>query len=156
MGFSSDFVFWKIQLYSICPILSNQFWRRYWVDDDLVLADLVAFTLRREGFSVIQALDGESALQQWQVAQPDLIVLDVNLPKSVPHWDGFRLCQHIRQQSTVPIILLTVRSAENDIVQGLTLGADDYIVKPFSPRQLVARYSSGAPPRKRAPSRAPA
>jgi DNA-binding response OmpR family regulator len=106
------------------------------------LADLVAFTLRREGFSVIQALDGESALQQWQVAQPDLIVLDVNLPKSVPHWDGFRLCQHIRQQSTVPIILLTVRSAENDIVQGLTLGADDYIVKPFSPRQLVARIQA--------------
>lgn len=112
------------------------------VDDDLVLADLVAFTLRREGFSVIQALDGESALQQWQLAQPDLIVLDVNLPKSVPYWDGFRLCQHIRQQSTVPIILLTVRSAENDIVQGLALGADDYIVKPFSPRQLVARVQA--------------
>jgi DNA-binding response OmpR family regulator len=105
------------------------------VDDDRVLADLVAFTLRREGFEVIQAYDGEAALQYWHENQPDLIVLDVNLPKL----DGFMVCRRIREQSDIPIILLTVRGEEDDIVRGLELGADDYISKPFSPRQLVAR-----------------
>jgi DNA-binding response OmpR family regulator len=105
------------------------------VDDDRVLADVVAFTLRREGFEVIRAFDGETALQQWQAGQPDLVVLDVNLPKL----DGFAVCQRIRQQADTPILLLTVRDDEDDIVRGLKLGADDYITKPFSPRQLVAR-----------------
>jgi DNA-binding response OmpR family regulator len=105
------------------------------VDDDRVLADLVAFTLRREGFEVIQAYDGEAALQRWAGEQPDLIVLDVNLPEL----DGFTVCQRIREQANTPIILLTVRGEEDDIVRGLELGADDYIPKPFSPRQLVAR-----------------
>jgi DNA-binding response OmpR family regulator len=108
------------------------------VDDDRVLADVVAFTLRREGFQVIQAHDGEAALQQWATAQPDLIVLDVNLPKI----DGFTVCRHIREQADTPILLLTVRDEEDDIVQGLGLGADDYITKPFSPRQLVARVQA--------------
>lgn len=105
------------------------------VDDDRVLADVVAFTLRREGFEVIQAYDGESALRRWSEQVPDLIVLDINLPKL----DGFKVCQRIRQQSDTPIIMLTVRGEEDDIIQGLELGADDYIPKPFSPRQLVAR-----------------
>jgi len=105
------------------------------VDDDRVLADVVAFTLRREGFQVIQAADGEAALQRWTEEQPDLIVLDVNLPKL----DGFAVCQRIREQADTPILLLTVRDEEDDIVHGLELGADDYITKPFSPRQLVAR-----------------
>lgn len=105
------------------------------VDDDRVLSDVVAFTLRREGFEVVRAFDGETALQQWAKEQPDLIVLDVNLPKL----DGFTVCQHIRQQADTPILLLTVRDEEDDIVRGLELGADDYITKPFSPRQLVAR-----------------
>jgi DNA-binding response OmpR family regulator len=105
------------------------------VDDDRVLGDLVAFTLRREGFEIIQAYDGEAALQRWHESQPDLIVLDVNLPKL----DGFTVCRRIREQSDTPIILLTVRGEEDDIVRGLELGADDYIAKPFSPRQLVAR-----------------
>jgi DNA-binding response OmpR family regulator len=105
------------------------------VDDDRVLADVLAFTLRREGFQVIQAYDGESALEQWAEAQPDLLVLDVNLPRL----DGFSVCRRIREQSDTPIILLTVRGEEDDIVHGLDLGADDYITKPFSPRQLVAR-----------------
>jgi DNA-binding response OmpR family regulator len=105
------------------------------VDDDRVLADVVAFTLRREGFEVIQAYDGASALRRWSEAQPDLVVLDVNLPKM----DGFIVCQRIREQTDTPILLLTVRGEEDDIVRGLDLGADDYIVKPFSPRQLVAR-----------------
>ena len=105
------------------------------VDDDRVLADVLAFTLRREGFQVLQAHDGLEALQRWADEQPDLVVLDVNLPKL----DGFRVCQRIREQSDTPIVLLTVRGEEDDIVHGLELGADDYITKPFSPRQLVAR-----------------
>jgi DNA-binding response OmpR family regulator len=105
------------------------------VDDDRVLADVVAFAMRREGFEVIQAYDGASALQRWADDQPDLIILDVNLPKM----DGFTVSQRIRREADTPIILLTVRGEEEDIVHGLELGADDYITKPFSPRQLVAR-----------------
>ncbi|MBN1666139.1 MAG: response regulator transcription factor [Anaerolineales bacterium] len=105
------------------------------VDDDRVLADVVAFTLRREGFEVIQAHDGQAGLQRWRDDQPDLIVLDVNMPKM----DGFEVCRQIRSESDIPILLLTVRGEEDDIVAGLEIGADDYIVKPFSPRQLVAR-----------------
>ena len=105
------------------------------VDDDRVLADVVAFTLRREGFEVIQAYDGAAGLARWAEAQPDLVVLDVNMPKM----DGFEVCRRIRAQADTPILLLTVRGEEDDIVAGLEIGADDYIVKPFSPRQLVAR-----------------
>jgi len=112
------------------------------VDDDRVLADLVAFTLRREGYQVVQAFDGPTALQRWQDEQPDVIVLDVNLPKTVPPLDGFTVCQRIREQANTPIILLTVRGEEDDIVKGLKLGADDYMLKPFSPRQLVARIEA--------------
>ena len=105
------------------------------VDDDRVLADVVAFTLRREGFQVTQVYDGEAALAQWAEQDPDLIVLDVNLPKV----DGFTVCRRIRAVSDTPILLLTVRDEEDDIIHGLGLGADDYVTKPFSPRQLVAR-----------------
>jgi DNA-binding response OmpR family regulator len=105
------------------------------VDDDRVLADVVSFTLRREGFQVVLAHDGQAALDRWSEEQPDLIVLDVNLPKL----DGFAVCRRIRQQSDTPILLLTVRGEEDDVIHGLDLGADDYITKPFSPRQLVAR-----------------
>lgn len=109
------------------------------VDDDRVIADLVAFTLRREGFEVSQAYDGAAALQRWQADRPDVIVLDVNLPGR----DGFAVCQTIRQQQDhTPIIMLTVRGDEDDVVRGLQLGADDYIHKPFSPRQLVARVEA--------------
>ncbi len=112
------------------------------VDDDRILADLVSFTLRREGFQVVQAFDGETALQRWAEEQPDIVILDVNLPKTVPAADGFTVCRRIREGSDVPIILLTVRQDEDDIVYGLKVGADDYILKPFSPRQLVARVQA--------------
>jgi DNA-binding response OmpR family regulator len=112
------------------------------VDDDRVLADLVAFTLRREGFQVIQAYDGAGALQRWSDEQPDVIILDVNLPKAIPALDGFTICRRIRDVSDIPIILLTVRAEEDDIVHGLKMGAEDYIAKPFSPRQLVARVEA--------------
>lgn len=104
-------------------------------DDDVVLADVVAFTLRREGFQVSIAHNGEMALQRWAEEQPDLVVLDINMPRL----DGFSVCHRIREQADTPILLLTVRGEEDDIVHGLGLGADDYITKPFSPRQLVAR-----------------
>lgn len=105
------------------------------VDDDRVLADVLAFTMRKEGYDIIMAHDGKTALQRWKKDNPDLIILDVNMPKL----DGFSVCRCIRKESDVPIILLTVRGEEDDIVEGLEIGADDYIVKPFSPRQLVAR-----------------
>jgi len=105
------------------------------VDDDPVLSDLLAFTLRREGFQVVQARDGETALRRWREEEPDIIVLDVNMPRL----DGFAVCRRIRAEADTPIILLTVRDEEDDIIRGLELGADDYISKPFSPRQLVAR-----------------
>lgn len=108
------------------------------VDDDRVLADLISFSLRREGFGVIQAYDGDTALQRWAEAQPDLLVLDVNMPGL----DGFAVCQRIREKAATPIILLTVRADDDDVVRGLSLGADDYIAKPFSPRQLVARVKA--------------
>jgi DNA-binding response OmpR family regulator len=95
------------------------------VDDDRTLADILAFTLRREGFEI----------QRWGEDEPDLIILDVN----IPGMDGFEVCARIREESDTPILLLTVRDEEDDIVKGLKLGADDYITKPFSPRQLVAR-----------------
>lgn len=108
------------------------------VDDDRVLADLVAFTLQREGFQVIKAYNGAMALKSCRAEEPDLIVLDVNLPDS----DGFTLCRQIRQETDTPIVMLTIRGDEDDVVRGLELGADDYVQKPFSPRQLVARIQA--------------
>ncbi len=108
------------------------------VDDDRTLADVIAFTFKREGYEVILAEDGDIAYFRWQNDSPDLIILDVNLPKE----DGFSVCRRIRAQSDIPIILLTVRSDEEDILGGFHLGADDYITKPFSPRQLMARVKA--------------
>ncbi|PKO15063.1 MAG: DNA-binding response regulator [Chloroflexi bacterium HGW-Chloroflexi-10] len=108
------------------------------VDDDRTLADIIAFTFKREGFEVILAEDGEKAYQSWKNDNPDLIILDVNIPKV----DGFSVCKRIREQSDIPIILLTVRSDEEDILGGFSIGADDYITKPFSPRQLMARVKA--------------
>lgn len=108
------------------------------VDDDRILADLIAFTLRREGFSVSLAYNGEMALQLWRDGRPDIIILDLNLPQV----DGFTVCRQIRAEEETPIIMLTVRSEEDDVIHGLELGADDYIAKPFSPRQLVARVQA--------------
>ncbi len=105
------------------------------VDDDRTLADVIAFTMRREGYEVYLAYDGESALRRWADEKPDIILLDINLPKL----DGFGVCRKIREESDTPIIILTVRGEDDDVVHGLELGADDYISKPFSPRQLIAR-----------------
>jgi DNA-binding response OmpR family regulator len=112
------------------------------VDDDRVVADLVAFTVRRAGYEAVLASDAASTLRRWREDRPDLIILDINLPGTPQLKDGMAICQHIRRESDVPIILLTVRGEENDIVHGLEAGADDYILKPFSPRQLVARVQA--------------
>ena len=108
------------------------------VDDDLALSDVVSFTLRREHFEVCVAHDGLGALDVWERENPDLIILDWNLPKM----NGLEVCRQIRASSDVPILILSVRDEEDDIVTGLKEGADDYIVKPFSPRQLIARIQA--------------
>ena len=106
------------------------------VDDDLELLALVAFALRQSGYLVVEAQDGPSALDAHAREQPDLVVLDVNLPRI----DGLEVLRRLRQAGTrTPVMLLTVRSSEEDQVQGLDLGADDYLTKPFSPRALLAR-----------------
>ena len=108
------------------------------VEDDLSLSDILAFTLRRVGYDVVTAYDGVVALQLWQAEKPDLVVLDLNLPKL----DGLDVCRQIRSQAQTPIIILSVRSGDEAVVKGLELGADDYVVKPFSPNQLVARIQA--------------
>jgi DNA-binding response OmpR family regulator len=108
------------------------------VDDDADLLDLTGYALRREGFTVVQALDGEQAMHRWERESPDLVLLDANMPKM----NGFEVCQRIRQVSTTPVIMLTARDDEEDILQGLELGADDYVTKPFSAKQLIARIKA--------------
>jgi len=112
------------------------------VDDDRVLADLVVFTLRRAGNEAIIASDAMSAVRRWLDDRPDLILLDVNLPSTPELENGFAICKRIRSESDTPIIMLTVRGDESDIVHGLEAGADDYVLKPFSPRQLMARVQA--------------
>jgi len=108
------------------------------VDDDRVLADVITFMLHKEGFEVIQAYDGAAGLERWKKEKPDLVVLDVIMPKI----SGFEVCRRIRAAGDTPILMLTVRSEEEDILNGFEIGADDYIVKPFSPGQLVARVKA--------------
>lgn len=105
------------------------------VDDDLELCGLIGFALRQSGYLIVEAGDGPAALTAFDREQPDLVILDVNLPGM----SGFDVCRRIRAESLTPILLLTVRSSEEDQVQGLDLGADDYLTKPFSPRTLLAR-----------------
>ncbi len=105
------------------------------VDDDLVLADVISFTLRRAGFEVLLAYDGVTALERFHTDAPSIVVLDLELPRK----DGLTVCREIRTTSDTPIIMLTVRDGDEDVVKGLGMGADDYITKPFSPAQLVAR-----------------
>ncbi len=105
------------------------------VDDDPKLLDLLVNYFQKEQFTVFSARDGEEALRVFEQEQPQLLVLDLMLPKI----DGRDVCRTIRQKSTVPIIMLTARDAEFDRLMGLELGADDYVTKPFSMRELVAR-----------------
>ena len=106
------------------------------VEDDPHIADLVDLYLRREGFRVLLAPDGDRGLELCKQSDPWIVVLDVGLPGSR---DGFDVCREIRARSKVPVLFLTARDDEVDRILGLELGADDYLVKPFSPRELVAR-----------------
>jgi len=108
------------------------------VDDDVDLLDLMSYALRREGYTIITAADGAQALRRYEGEQPDIILLDANMPKL----NGFEVCRRIRHASETPIIMLTSRDDEEDVLRGLQLGADDYVTKPFSPKQLVARMKT--------------
>ncbi|MEA3326881.1 MAG: response regulator, partial [Chloroflexota bacterium] len=105
------------------------------VDDEVKIVELVSDYLKRAGYDILSAYDGESALEKVRREKPDLIILDLGLPKM----DGLDVTRSIRQSSVAPIIMLTARSDESDKLIGLELGADDYITKPFSPKELVAR-----------------
>lgn len=106
------------------------------VEDDPNISDLVELYLRRDGFRVIQAATGETGLAAIDREQPRLVLLDVGLPGDI---DGFEICRRLHAKSRVPVLILTARDSETDRVVGLELGADDYVTKPFRPRELVAR-----------------
>jgi DNA-binding response OmpR family regulator len=107
-------------------------------DDDPQLLRLVARNLELEDYDVLTASDGKQALEQIEAHAPDLVLLDVMMPKM----DGFTVCQHVREFSSVPIIIVTARGQDEDKVRGLDLGADDYLTKPFSVDELLARVRS--------------
>jgi two-component system, OmpR family, alkaline phosphatase synthesis response regulator PhoP len=105
------------------------------VDDDAKTVELVKLYLSRDGYLVLTAYDGVEALRLVRENSPDLIVLDLMLPDI----DGFEVCRTLRNESDVPVIMLTARTTDQDKLKGLNLGADDYVTKPFSPRELAAR-----------------
>src|SRR6478752_4991656 len=108
------------------------------VDDEPNIADLIELYLDRDGFRVVKAATGEAAVRAAAEHRPRLVVLDVGLPDI----DGLEVCRRLRQTSTIPVIFLTARDGEVDRVLGLELGADDYVTKPFSPAELVARVKA--------------
>ena len=108
------------------------------VDDESDLRTMLSSYLDAEGFDVVEAIDGDQALEQIDSTGPDLVVLDVGLPGM----DGFEVLRRVRQVSEVPVIMLTAHAEEVDRIVGLTVGADDYVTKPFSPREVIARISA--------------
>jgi two-component system response regulator ResD len=108
------------------------------VDDEPNIREVVGLYLRRDGHDIISAADGEEALEVFRESEPDLVVLDLMLPKM----SGLEVCRRMRADRRVPMILLTARGEEEERIVGLSLGADDYVVKPFSPRELAARVAA--------------
>lgn len=108
------------------------------VDDEKAISDIIVFSLKNEGYDVVTAFDGEAALERFAEVSPDLVILDLMLPKI----DGLEVCREIRKESSAPIIMLTAKDSEIDKVLGLELGADDYVTKPFSNRELTARVKA--------------
>jgi phosphate regulon transcriptional regulator PhoB len=108
------------------------------VDDELPILEAVAYNLRKEGYISLTAADAEECLEVVRKEKPDIIILDVMLPTA----SGFEICRLLRKQTTIPIIMLTARADESDRVIGLELGADDYVTKPFSMRELMARVKT--------------
>lgn len=107
-------------------------------DDEVAIADIIAYNLENEGYETVTAADGMEALEKVKEEAPDLIILDVMMPRM----DGFEALQEIRKTSKVPVIMLTAKEEEHDRIKGLELGADDYVVKPFSMKELVARVKA--------------
>jgi len=105
------------------------------VDDEKKMVKILKTALDDEGYVTVEAYDGEAALERWRQERPDLVVLDVLMPRM----DGFEFCRRVRETSDTPIIILSAKTDELDKLEGLGLGADDYMTKPFSPRELVAR-----------------
>ncbi|MCD4549726.1 MULTISPECIES: MtrAB system response regulator MtrA [unclassified Schaalia] len=108
------------------------------IDDDVALAEMIGIVLESEGFSVSECADGSAAIDYFHQIAPDLILLDLMLPGM----DGIEICRRIRRESDVPIVMLTARSDTTDVVAGLEAGADDYVPKPFKPKELVARVKA--------------
>ncbi len=108
------------------------------VDDEQLILDTLHYNLARAGYEVLQARDGEAGLKSFRDTSPDLVLLDLMLPRI----DGLEVCRTIRQESVVPIMILTAKDEETDRVLGLELGADDYVTKPFSIRELLARVKA--------------
>ncbi|WP_341301067.1 response regulator YycF [Lysinibacillus sp. FSL H8-0500] len=108
------------------------------VDDEKPIADILQFNLIKEGYKVICAYDGDEALKKVEEEQPDLMLLDIMLPKR----DGMEVCREVRKKYDFPIIMLTAKGSEIDKVLGLEMGADDYVTKPFSTRELIARVKA--------------
>jgi two-component system, OmpR family, response regulator VicR len=108
------------------------------VDDEQPIADILKFNLEKEGYEVVCAYDGDEAIKLAEAENPDLILLDIMLPNK----DGNEVCREIRKTQTMPIIMLTAKDSEIDKVLGLELGADDYVTKPFSNRELIARVKA--------------
>lgn len=107
-------------------------------DDEPQMVGVIAYALQTAGFQVIMAYDGLQALQQIETCHPDLVILDVRMPCI----DGFEVCRRVRSETTIPVLLLTVRDEQEDVIKGLELGADDYMTKPFSTRELVLRVQA--------------
>ncbi len=108
------------------------------VDDEKNIVKLVKSYLEREGYRVVTAFDGERAIQSLETEKPDLIILD----RMLPEVSGEDVCEYVRQYSSIPIIMLTAKVSEDERVVGLRMGADDYVIKPFSPKELVARVQA--------------
>lgn len=108
------------------------------VEDEIPIAEAVAFSLRKEGYKVLTAATGEDGLSLAQAKRPDLVILDLMLPGM----SGYEICRQLREKSDLPILMLTARASEIDKVRGLDMGADDYVVKPFGMRELIARVRS--------------
>ncbi|MFT8321604.1 MAG: response regulator YycF [Bacillus sp. (in: firmicutes)] len=120
------------------------------VDDEKPIADILQFNLKKEGFEVYCAYDGNAAIEKVEEIKPDLVLLDIMLPQR----DGMEVCREIRKKYEMPIIMLTAKDSEIDKVLGLELGADDYVTKPFSTRELIARVKANLRRHQQVPSAA--
>ncbi|TLS35419.1 response regulator YycF [Pseudalkalibacillus caeni] len=119
------------------------------VDDEKPIADILQFNLEKEGYQVVCAYDGDQALEKVEQERPDMILLDIMLPGK----DGMEVCREVRKKYDLPIIMLTAKDSEIDKVLGLELGADDYVTKPFSTRELIARVKANLRRRQQEPEK---